>query len=251
MDKVINFNFKRLVWLIRNDLQVQFKSSLVIIVAITSGLTLISLLSKLDYRLFSLHNYSFKILLIFGGYLLTASAFKTLHQRNQVGFYLSLPASILEKFISRLLLTSVGYIAGLSLLFFVFSVLAAGLSNLLSDNTLPVFNPLNQENLELMALYLITQSLFLVGAIQFKSMHFIKTVATTWFTIMILIIFTAFILWLIFDTTLNTQQFDFSRIDINLSSLGSVTTVLEYLFYFGFAPFCWLMAFLKLRKYEV
>jgi len=251
MDNVMNFSFRRLALLMRNDLLIQFKSSLVILLAITFGLTLISLLSKLDHSLLSLHNQSFKILLILGGYLLTASAFKTLHQRNQVGFYLCLPASTLEKFLSRLLLTSVGYIAGLSFLFFTFSVLAAGLSSLLSDSTLPVFNPLNQGNLELMALYLITQSLFLVGAIQFKSMHFIKTIASTWFVLMILVILTIVILWAVFDTPFNHQHFNISLIDINFESLKSTASVLKYLFYFGFAPFFWLIAFLKLKEYEV
>lgn len=251
MDKAMNFNFKRLALLIRNDLQVQFKSSLVIIITIISGLTLISLLSKLDHRVLSLHNQSFKVLLIFGGYLTTASAFKTLHQRNQVGFYLSLPASILEKFVSRLLLTSVGYIFGLSLLFYIFSVVAAGLSSLLSDTTLPIFNPLNKENVKLMGLYLITQSLFFAGAIQFKSMHFIKTVAGTWLTIMILFIIIMFFLWLTFDTPLSAQNFNFTYIDINFKYLNSAISVFKYFFYFGFAPLFWLIAFLKLKRYEV
>ena len=108
----LRFSFKRLYFLIRNDIQTQFKSSLVVLVSIIFGLTLISLLSKLDQSLLSLHQDSFEVLVIIGGYLITANAFKTLHQRNQVDFYLSLPASVFEKFLSRLLLTSFGYILG-------------------------------------------------------------------------------------------------------------------------------------------
>jgi hypothetical protein len=245
------FDLKRLYLLIRNDLMIQFKTSLVILVSIIFGLTLISLLSKFDRGISSLHQGSFRVLLVFGGYLLTSSAFKTLHQRNQVGFYLSLPASSLEKFLSRLILTSIGYIFGLSFLYFIFSLLAAGISSFLFNDSLPIFNPFSQTNLELMGLYIITQSIFILGAIHFKSLHFIKTLASSWVIFMVLFLFTLFMIWLVFDMPINGMHFNFKISDLNPRLLQPTGTILKYFLWFGIAPFFWLIAFLKLKEYEV
>lgn len=245
------FDFKRLYLLIRNDLMVQFKTSLVILGSILLGLTLISLLSNIDRDVSSLHQGSFRVLLVLGGFILTSSAFKTLHQRNQVGFYLLLPASTMEKFLSRLILTSIGYVFGLSCLYFIFSLLAAGISGLLFNEVLPIFDPFQLKNLELMGLYIITQSIFIVGAIQFKSLHFIKTLASSWVILMILFMFTIFMVWLIFDKPLNGLHFNFTASDFDPLFFEPAVTIFKYFLCFGIAPFFWLIAFLKLKEYEV
>lgn len=247
----IRFSFQRLFFLIRNDIQTQFKSSLVVLLSIIFGLTLISLLSKLDRSLLSLHQDSFEVLLIVGGYLITANAFKTLHQRNQVGFYLSLPASVLEKFLSRLLLTSFGYILGLSLLYLLFSTIAAFLSGILTNEILPVFNPFQSDNFELLGLYIITHSIFLVGSIQFKNLQFIKTLASCWIVSMIIVMFTIFMIWSVLDMPMNNIHIRLSDAKFKLGMFSEASSIIKYFLYFGIAPFFWLIAFLKLKEFEV
>ncbi len=244
------FNLKRFLLLLRNDLMTNFKTSLLTIGSIVGMLTLLVVLANFNESLSRLHLESFKLIIIPGGYLLTSASFKSLHEKKQSCFYLTLPASLPEKLLSRLVLTTIGFVAGISILYYVFSILVSGASLLLNGNSLPIFNPF--EHSWLIIFYCITQSFFFLGAIQFRSHQFIKTIFSLWVIIAIISIYSIVVAWLAFDFSFfryNQVNLinNFVLADMSLSFVRVIKIILLY----GVAPFFWLISYLKFKEYEV
>ncbi len=246
------FNPKRFLLLLRNDLMTHFKTSLIVTGSIIGALSFLVFLANFNGSLSRLHLESFKLVIIPGGYLVTAAAFRSLHEKNRSSFYLTLPASQIEKLLSRLILTTIGFVAGVSALYYGFSLLASGASVLINGNSLPVFNPFEPGNRSLIVFYWITQSVFLLGAIHFRSHHFIKTMLSTWIFGAVVIIFTISVIWLTFDISLfgQNQMYHLKQLDLDEAS-SPVFRAIKMLVVYGVAPFFWFISYLKLKEYEV
>ncbi len=114
-------------------------------------------------------------LLLLGGFIVTSLAFREVWSNGGGIFYLTIPGSLFEKFVSKLLVTSVGFAVGSTIFFTAAAAVAEGVSYLIAGGGHGFFNPLVPEVLRLMVIYLVTQSLFLVGSIWFRRLAFIKT----------------------------------------------------------------------------
>ena len=246
------FEPKRFLLLLRNDLMTHFKTSLIIIGSIIGALSFLVFLANFNGSLSRLHLESFKLVIIPGGYLLTAASFRFLHEKNRSSFYLTLPASHIEKLLSRLVLTTIGFVVGVSALYYVFSLLASGASVFINGDSLPVFNPFEHGNIVLISFYWITQSVFLLGAIHFRSHHFIKTIFSLWLFIAVIIIFTIGVVWLAFDVSLFGYNQIYHLKQLGLGDMSQpVFRIMKMLIVYGIAPFFWLISYLKLKEYEV
>lgn len=115
-------------------------------------------------------------LLFVGGFISTSLAFREARQNGAAGFYLTLPASHLEKFASKLLSTTLGYALG-SLVFFTATAAVSELVNrLVFGAGHGMFNPFDLDVLEAAGTYMLAQSLFLLGSLWFRKLAFVKTV---------------------------------------------------------------------------
>ncbi len=246
------FEPKRFLLLLRNDLMTHFKTSLIITGSIIGALSFLVFLSKFNVNFSRFHLETFRFAIIPGGYLLTAASFKSLHEKNRSSFYLTLPASLFEKLLSRLFLTTIGFVVGVSVLYYGFSLLASGASVLMNGNPLPVFNPFDPGNRSLITFYCVTQSVFLLGAIHFRSHHFIKTILSTWVLCAVVIVYTIGVIWLAFDISLfgQNQVYHLKQLDLGEASLP-VLRVIKILIVYGTAPFFWFISYLKFKEYEV
>jgi len=114
-------------------------------------------------------------LLFLGGFIITSLAFREVWQAGSGIAYLTLPGSLFEKFVVKLLLTSVGFAAGT--LVFVSAVAAAseGLDRLLFGVGHGFFNPFTPAVLQAVVRYVVLQSFFLLGSIWFRKLAFVKT----------------------------------------------------------------------------
>jgi hypothetical protein len=81
-----------------------------------------------------------------------------------------------EKLAEKLLLTAVVYPLLAIVSYLIYSLLLAGLSQLLAAESFAVFNPLAPMVGEVVHGYVVVSSVFLFGAAYFRSRHFIKTV---------------------------------------------------------------------------
>jgi hypothetical protein len=121
----------------------------------------------------------FQALLFLGGFILTSLSFREVWQNGSGIAYLMLPGSLFEKFVVKLLVTSVGVAAGT--LVFVSAAAAASeaLDRLLFGVGHGFFNPFTPAVGQAVARYLVLQSFFLLGSIWFRRLAFVKTVL--WF----------------------------------------------------------------------
>ncbi len=120
------------------------------------------------------HALNFFILLL-GGYAMTSVAFKELHHREGSYRWLTLPGSLLEKYISRLILTSIGYVLAATISYTLCAFIIDGLRWLIHNYRDISFNPFDERSLDFIGYFLVIHSLFLVGAVFFKQLAGLKT----------------------------------------------------------------------------
>lgn len=215
---------------------------------------------------YPLHESLYPVLLFFGGLIVTSLAFGEAHNKNKNHGWLMLPASNLEKLTARLLMTSLGYAAGSLAFYFFFSLIAAGVSSLFIGVNFPVFNPFNREILLNVAHYLVTHSIYLLGAIYFRKYHFLKTTLSfIGFGIafaMLLAIFVRLVFWEYFTGFLPSEKlitlidsvdnWDLVAERLNVEKAGRVFEIAGNVLYWAIlAPVCWTIAYLRLRETEV
>jgi len=258
MQPKCHFRFKRFQRLIRNDLFVQYRTLLIAGGAILGILIFINFLSLLGNSRVTAPAGFYPLLLFAGGYIISSMAFTDLHHPQKSYLYLTLPCSNTEKFLSRLVLTSVGYGLATLILYFLFSAIISLLSLLLTGYASPLFDPFEREIFISLGVYLVTQSLFLLGAVYFRRHAFIKTVLSLFGLLLVLALFTLLILRLSFWNDWVNLRDDprglFISSELTKASLESffiaLGQTLKYLFWTVLAPFFWIVTFLRLKETE-
>ena len=206
----------------------------------------------------------FRNILFLGGFIVTSLAFHEIRQNGAGMFYLTLPGSLFEKLLSKLLITSVGYAVGSALFITAASTLSEVINRLLFGFGHGFFNPFDPTVLKMAAVYLVTQSIFLLGSIWFRKIAFLKTML--WiiiFAIGAAIVFgvaARFILpgqlaghGLGWSMNLGRGQL-FGMLGPGArgyAGLPGFTLAARILFYGALAPVCWLAAYFKLGEVEV
>jgi len=206
----------------------------------------------------------FTNLLFLGGFIVTSLAFREIWQTGGGIFYLALPGSIFEKFLSKLLITSVGFAVGST----VFMAITAVVSQLINSLLFGIgfhFGDVGAQLLSagrMVGIYLITQSVFLLGSIWFRKTAFVRT--ALWIVIFgvgigIIALITARIAMpslvhmrggFSFDTSSPTLGFSVAARD-RVMSLAQVAKVVGYVLFYASAPVCWLAGYFRLGEAEV
>lgn len=170
------FSPKRFAMMLRADSIGAFHSIVVVSGFVSALLFLSALVAGRSVPSWNFYSLFWGTFLFIGGYLFTASSFKALHQPISAGFYLTIPASVEEKFLSKLVLTAFCYPLFLLLYIYIFSYLNKFALLLLYRTTITTFEPFTEDVWNSIRLYVATQSFFLVGALFFRKHQFIKTV---------------------------------------------------------------------------
>ncbi|MBT3272350.1 MAG: hypothetical protein HN368_04280 [Spirochaetales bacterium] len=271
------FNLKRFGLLVKKDTLESYRQGLIIGAAVFGVFLIIYLISMFTLARggevtvgFSpvamrndFHFGLFTPLLFIGGFIFTSRAFYESHSRVRSHDWFMLPASTLEKFTERLALSSVGYALGAALLYTLFSIISAGISQAIFKASFPIFNPLTRTAILLMLNYIVVQSIFLLGAAYFRKNHFVKTVAFLIASAIILGILAAvavrFVYWDYFKGLVPTGELEALfegnstwRVTERLENLGRAIELTAKIFYWVvFAPLLWIVAHTRLREVEV
>ncbi|MBN1413068.1 MAG: hypothetical protein JW969_19670 [Spirochaetales bacterium] len=257
------FSIKRFWLLLRKDFYTQSRSCLIGLGAIFSILFIVNISSILTSSQWNFNLVFYPLTLFIGGFIVTSMSFTELAAERSRIPYLTLPASILEKFVSKLAVTSIGYTIVSLLLYFVFSVVAFAFNSLVFWQAHPIFNPLDPVILRTISIYLVTQSIFLFGAVFFRGNAFIKTVLSLF---ALAIVYTGFT-WLAgivtyYSLSMNTSVV-FPAAFMNggpgsypffqgLRAFGEIVlSVIKVLFWAVMAPLFWVISFFRLKETEV
>jgi len=256
------FSIRRLGLLLRRDFSAGYKSVFIAMAAVGGFVILVSVVSAFGRELGPIHKQMYFPLLFIGGYIVTSLTFKELHLNGQSVLYLTLPGSSLEKYLSKLVVTSAGYAFGSLFFYTAVSSAAEGINRLIFGYGHPFFNPFERFTLIAIAVYLVTQAVFLVGSVYFRKLAFIKTNLYLWLFGIVVVILVAVTGWFIFRDYAVGSRIDLEPYFQRLGDSGQLQAILgpmaekfwqvgKGLFWGVMAPVCWVISYLRLRETEV
>ena len=194
--------------------------------------------------------------LFLGGFIVTSvffsdDMFSRIGQHN----WLTLPASPLEKFLAKALLTSVAYPLALVALFTLSSVVIELLALLVFGSPFSMFNPFTIPIGQMILHYLATQSIFLLGATYFRKAHFIKTVlALGLLGVLMGIVATIFVRILFAPYISGMFGFNFTFDDRILYQYEGLLTVAEWIdrivYWIMLPANCWVTSYLRVKEVQ-
>ncbi len=258
------FNPRRFLLLLRRDFSNGYRSVLIAMAAVSGFIILISALSALQGQNGKFHTVIFTQLLFIGGYIVSSLAFKELHQPDRSYFYCTLPGSLVEKFSSKLLVTSLGYALGTLIFCTIVGAASEGINRLIFGHGHYFFNPLDMNILLIVAVYLVTQSVFLTGSVYFRKLAFLKTTLIVNGAAIAFGLIIALTFYLIFREHIHPGGLA-PRIQAILNELGhtgrmeaelgsfvsTFLSLIKILFWYVLAPVCWLISYFRLSETEV
>ncbi len=170
------FNFKRLYLLIRRQVLSNTSAWLIAFGAIAGSLLLLSLLVAYfqPANLAGLTGLYFTVMFI-GGYIFTSNIFGELHQSRRSYQYLTLPVSTTERLFSAWIITAILFPV-IAILSMALIVLVANLVMNFTFDVTPFQSVFSTGSWTSVKLYMVTQSVFLLGAAYFRKNNFLKTV---------------------------------------------------------------------------
>ncbi len=251
------FDLKRIFLLIRNYLLLN-ATMLLIVVGVVG--TLVILISGLGASLRSgtnLHARLYLVVLYLSGFIITSRAFSELRDERSAAGWLTLPASTLDKFASRMIITSVGYTLGVMAVYLLIALLSEGINMWLFDYSHALFNPFSPMILKGSAVYLVLQSIFLVGAIYFRRFTLIKTILFLSVLSVVIILFVILASKLILGSQFSAMLRHESYFQWALMSkmckeeiAGVLAIGFRVLFWFIIAPLCYVICYYRLKEFE-
>jgi len=255
-------SFRRLGLLLRRDLASGYRGVLIAMAAVGGFVILSRVVSAFSRDLGATSSVFYVQLLFVGGFIVTSLTFKELHLNGQSIFYLTLPGSALEKFLSKLLVTSLGYAIGSLVFYTAVSSAAEGINRLIFGYGRAFFNPFDRDVLMAAAVYLVTQSVFLVGSVYFRRLAFVKTALYLVLFGIAAAIITGLAAWFIFKDYAVGRTIQFEPYLNELGASGDMERVLRPLaehfalvarlfFWIALAPVGWVISYFRLRETEV
>ena len=256
------FDFRRFYLLIRNVLILN-RTTILINAGAVAGIALfISGIKAFQGDTPNIHQKLYVVILFGGGFLITGRIFKELHHKERGSAWLMIPASVLEKFTSRLFLSTIGYIAGSVFFWFLFSVISEGLNWLLFKETNVLFNPFNRRIMRSIAFYVVLQSPFLVGAVYFRKLAIGKTIlvliACFVVVLLVVVVGTKLVFWNYFNGLIPTFEAVSQFSELAFSFNAQIVSILRMigwggrlLFWGVIAPLGWIIGYYRLKETEV
>jgi len=252
------FNPERFLLLVRREEFMRLHSLVFSALAIAGSVAVLLLLTGFQAGGPEYMNTLFLMFLFAGGALNSAGAFRNMHSRDTCHDWLMLPASTEEKFLSRLLVSSVGWWVYINLVFFTGVLVGEFLRFLVIGEFRALFNPLSPFLLRSVLHYIILQSLFFAGGAWFRRHQFIKSVLFLSLLGISLGLFSLIAARIIFGSYFHEAfSFDMSihvgdRFFGNTLETGElILRIVKTLYLWLTAPFCWLIAYLRVREAEV
>ena len=187
-----HFQGRRFLRLLCNDLLNQWRNIWIATLALAGiGLIVYLYVFNLDPRVVGdpeLYRALFSVALIGGGLSFTSTIFADLHDPLQRSYFLTLPCSNLERFLSRYVLSAPLFYVYVLVVYAVFDWVAALLANAVIGIRPAAFAPFEPWMLQVTLTYFVLHALMFGGAIYFRSHALIKTslaVGIIWFAMVL------------------------------------------------------------------
>lgn len=260
MTRLVQFSPKRCCLLIRNDIFINRSRILITTAAVWVLLIFLSAWDKIGPNFPVFYQKYYFIILSFSGVVVFGGMFKDLHHKVKGADWLTTPASIFEKLVSRTLLGAVILTAGIMAVVFLSSLTSECVNYLLFGSCHPIFNPFREGIFLNTIRYFILLSPLFLGAVYFKKSSLFKTFLSVSLYQVLFGLTVLFILRAVYGLSLVDFLFgfdpdgEFQSFLFQLNGLGPVWSVAKWTAKIGFwwvlAPICWVTAYVRLKETE-
>lgn len=240
--------------LVFRDLYLNRKSGLIFTGVLVGLLSLFGAMAMMDSGPTdgNFHLTWYGIYLFGFGLFHTGGVFTEFSQTSTRQDYLLLPASNLEKWLSRWLRTLPLYLIGYTLIYWIASWIMNLICFIAFGEIHSVFNPIQTEIMDMWMIFIVAHAILMIGAIHFNKNATIKTALT----LLILLTAISFIgsvtAWALFQSLVedssNQSSFTFNLSEHTEWTIGQTGKVILW---FILIPLFWWISFLKLNEKEV
>ena len=223
--------------------------------------TIQSFVTQYSYSGYSSAVYAglFPNFLFFGGLIITSMAYaEDMFSKNGQQEWLMLPATSLEKFLAKGVLTAFVYPVALIAVFFLSSVITEPIQLLFFGNPVTLFNPFTRAMASQLALYWVWHSIFLLGSTYFHKGHFFKTVLSLGVIGIALgvlgLLFVKIVFSIKYGSSLRTFDVIFSFDSLLFQpargAAGAFRVFSKVLYFVVLPLFCWVTAFFRVEEVQ-
>ena len=254
METIKNFNIKRLLLMLQKDIFDSLKYVLIGYSSIIGILLLFMIILSEGNASENLSEIYIAAMLITGIFI-SGMAFNDFRVKEKTMTYLTLPASLFEKLLSMLILTTIGFVLSFTIVFYIFNGLAIILGSSVFSFELGFLNIFNKSILDAVIGYLYIQSFFLAGAATFKKAPFFLTLLILLAIGIIFSIYSVGLSYAVFHDVLSTygKSPDLS-IKFGPNGFGTEYVGFEIaskIFMNSLVPLLWFIIYFKLKEKEV
>jgi hypothetical protein len=201
------------------------------------------------------------IILFMSSIVVYLKMFKDLHHEVKGAAWHTMPATIMEKLISRILIGTVVLMVIVMAIVFLSSLLSEGINLLLFGSRHEFFNPIGAGIIQKTVGYFIILSPVFLGAIYFKKYALFKTflIIALYLLLVIIMVFLTlkglFYAWFDdllfgFDPTGNLNAF-LSHLN-KAEPMWTITKwVVKSICWWFLAPICWIVGYFRLKETEI
>jgi hypothetical protein len=262
MNSTYSINPRRLLLLIRSSIFINRNLILILTAVFSAMIILIAVKDTFTREYTNLYQNMYLLLLFVSGFSVTWGISGELKDKRKSGSWLLLPASMLEKFLSILLLPTLFIICGTAVYMTVLSLLVEAGLGLIAGSYHKIFNPFNNGMLSTIIVYIAIQSSFFFGALYFKKNKFSFTFLSLFIYSVILVIFTLVAGKLVLNEHIapladmtgglnNTNKMFFMTLAETLRKFGSIWgPVMVVLASYVYPLVYWIAAFFSLKEME-
>jgi hypothetical protein len=186
-----------------------------------------------------------------GGFLFSTLIYSELQNPGKSCFYLLLPASNAEKFISAWILSSPAFVIFSSAILWSVSLVLFYLQAVVLNTDFQVLNLWHHEIPGLYLKYLIIQPVFLLGALYFKRKNFLKTILSMFLVAMVILMYTGALQWLLFWQDGENLMASGANEHLFMEWGQTVARYSKYAFYYFIGPFFLIAGYFSLKEREV
>jgi len=208
-----------------------------------------------NFANWNVHGFWYSTFLIMGGLFYTSTAFGELNDKLERASYLSLPASHLEKFTTKWILTFIGFPLLFTLVYFIFSLIVSILSNAYYGASVAPLSLFGSEVSLGLKSYLSAQAIFLLAAIAFRKYEFFKLSITLFGLFIAFSFFMGIVFRIVFADFFSGEFMGNMNLmpseNVEKFIEGPLVTALKYLVSIGLPIFFWVVGYLKLTEKEV
>jgi hypothetical protein len=259
----------KLLYLLRKDILESRKGMLIYALTLFMLMLLPSIISMIlggpSYSELATFYKEFFISFLFaGGFIITSLSFREdMYGKSTQHNWLMLPASPLEKLSVKIIYSAILYPILLLLFISASSLIIEGLNAVIFGKHYLVFNPVQPFYWKMILIYIVTQSIFLMGAAYFRKASFVKTILMSNLLSLVIGLISILVVRIIFNKYFNGMSVDSDLIvnnfEIRFSSPESFDGIVEFkvfetigkvLFWVFVAPFCWIVSYFRIREVQ-